>query len=203
MSSPSIVYEYGENLYINLTNRCPCTCEFCLRQSSNGVGSADSLWLEHEPGAPDVMDELRRMDAKSYGELVFCGYGEPFSAFGVMLEVCRGIRLEYKEAVIRVNTNGLGDLINGREVAPELVGLVDIISISLNTSDPGNYVKICKPEYGDQAFPAVLRFAESCKKHVPEVIFSVVDVIPDWDIKACRQIAELIGVSFRVRHFED
>ncbi|MCL2485970.1 MAG: TatD family nuclease-associated radical SAM protein [Oscillospiraceae bacterium] len=196
---PSIVYEYGENLYINLTNRCPCACEFCERQHADGIGSADSLWLGSEPAADEVLEEIRRIYGTKHREIVFCGYGEPFCALDTLLEVCRGLRTEYPGAVIRVNTNGLADLINNREVAPELAGLVDIISISLNTSDPAKYLGMCKPEFGDKSYPAVLRFAQSCKENRLKVILSVVDVIPEDDIAACREIADRLGVTLRVR----
>ncbi|MDR2357834.1 MAG: TatD family nuclease-associated radical SAM protein [Oscillospiraceae bacterium] len=194
----SIVYEYGRNLYINLTNRCPCACSFCIRLRGSGAGSADDLWLRREPSASEVLRELDARSPDEYGELVFCGYGEPFCALDALLEICRvlkgrgGLR-------IRVDTNGLGDLINGKPVAPLLRGLVDKVSVSLNAPDARRYDELCAPQYGQAAFPAILKFALECKEHVPEVIFTVVDVILPDEIKACAAVAAAVGVPLRVR----
>ncbi|MDR2664958.1 MAG: TatD family nuclease-associated radical SAM protein [Oscillospiraceae bacterium] len=198
---PSIVYSYGKNLYINLTNKCPCSCSFCIRLGGDGVGSADSLWLEREPSAGDVVDELGRRSAEGFGELVFCGYGEPFCALNTMLDVCREIRRRWGSAIVRINTNGLGDLINDKPTAPLLRGLVDKVSISLNTYSAERYERICSPIYGAVAFPALLKFASDCKRHVPDVMLTVVDVLPPGDIEKCRAVAASIGVPLRVRGF--
>ena len=198
----SIVYTVGQNIYVNLTNRCPCSCEFCIRQRGDGIGSADSLWLSGEPDAGDVLREIDRLGPEGANEIIFCGYGEPFCALDVMLECCREIRKKYPGKTVRVNTNGLGDLIRGCDTAPMLKGLVDVISISLNTSDPVKYLSMCKPEFGEQSFPAMQAFALRCKSYVPKVVFSVVDVIGQEDIARCQEIADGLGIALRVRHFE-
>ncbi|MDR1299313.1 MAG: TatD family nuclease-associated radical SAM protein [Oscillospiraceae bacterium] len=198
---PSIVYSLGKNLYINMTNECPCSCSFCIRLGGDGVGSADNLWLEREPTAGEVLEELERQGAEDCGEIVFCGYGEPFCALETMLEVCCGIRRRWGSAVIRINTNGLGDLINSNPTAPLLRGLADKISISLNTYSAERYDQICSPIYGAAAFPALLNFAGDCKRYVPDVILTVVDVLPPEDIEKCKAVAASIGVPLRVRSF--
>ncbi|MDR1589271.1 MAG: TIGR04100 family radical SAM protein [Oscillospiraceae bacterium] len=197
---PSIVYDYGGSLYINLTNRCPCACSFCIRLGGAGVGSAESLWLEREPSARDVMSELEKRELDECGEFVFCGYGEPLCALDTLLEVCRALRRR-GGARIRVDTNGLGDLINGRPVAPLLRGLVDKISISLNAPDARRYDELCASQYGLEAFPAILEFARECKRHVPEVVFTVVDVISPGEIETCAALAAGLGIPLRVRAF--
>jgi TatD family-associated radical SAM protein len=167
----------------------------------DGVGSADSLWLESEPSAREVLRELGRWSFDDYGELVFCGYGEPFCALDVMLDVCRALRAGGGPK-IRINTNGLGDLINGKPTARLLSGLADSVSISLNAPDARRYEELCAPEYGESAFPAILRFAEECKKYVREVTFTVVDVIPSGEIGSCGALASKLGIPLRVRAFD-
>ena len=49
-------------LYVNLTNKCPCACTFCLRQTMDHVGKAHSLWLEREPSAEEVIAEFAKFD---------------------------------------------------------------------------------------------------------------------------------------------
>ena len=197
----SIVYEFGGGLYINLTNKCPCDCVFCIRGQSDGVGSAASLWLESEPTAGQVISALEEHKLDNYAEIVFCGFGEPFCALENLLEVCRYLRGRPGCPSVRINTNGLGDLINGRPVAPMLEGLVDVVSISLNASDAQKYYELCRPSFGVGSFDAMLGFAVDCKRYLPRVVLSIVDTIPEDDIARCREIADELGIPLRVRHF--
>ena len=119
----SILYRYGSTYYINMTNRCPCRCVFCVRDSTPRLGDADSLWLDHEPTVDEVMEELRKVDLSKSREVVFCGYGEPTERFEDVLECARRIKAEFGKPV-RLDTNGLGSLINGRDIVPEMEGSV-------------------------------------------------------------------------------
>ena len=195
-----ILYTYGDSLYVNLTNRCPCRCTFCIRSQTDGLGSAGSLWLDHDPTAAEVIAAFGAYDLSRFGEVVFCGYGEPFCALDTLLEVCRWLR-GASDVRIRVNTNGLGDLICGKATPPLLAGLVDAVSVSLNTSDPARYLALCRPSFGEAAYDAMLRFARDCKPYVPDVRFSVVDVIGPEDVEGCRKIAREAGIPLRVRAF--
>lgn len=196
----TILYEVGEGLYVNLTNKCPCACTFCIREEGDGAYGSDSLWLQHEPSYEEIIEAFKKVDLKKYKEIVFCGYGEPLTRVDMIVRVC-----DYIHSVcnlkIRVNTNGLGDLIHGKEIEPLLEGKVDVVSISLNAPNAEDYVKVTKPRFGLPSFDAMLHFASECKKYVPEVIFTVVDCIPEEQIEASRKIAEEIGVSFRIREF--
>lgn len=195
-----ILYVYGESLYVNLTNQCPCRCVFCIRSQQEGLGTADSLWLEHAPTAQEVLKELESYDLSRYPELIFCGYGEPLCALDTLVEVCRKVR-EISPIKIRINTNGLGDLIQGKPTLPLLAGLVDALSISLNAPDPQSYQKVTRPEFGPESFQAMLDFARAAKEVIPEVKFSVVDVIPPEQVQACQTLADSMGIPLRVRHF--
>ena len=188
------VYKLGNALYINLTNRCTNRCRFCVRNKCSGVGGYD-LWLDREPTPQEVID---RIDAPSkYNEIVFCGYGEPMVKLDEIIAIARV--LKEKGARIRINTNGQANLYHGKNVVPELEGLVDAISISLNAPTAGKYDQLCHSIYGAEAFDAVLDFARECVKIIPKVVFTVVDILPPEDMERCQRIAEQIGAEFRVR----
>ena len=190
-----ITYEINDALYINLTNRCANNCCFCVRNQTEGFGF--DLWLDKEPGLPELLADMENPEI--YSEVVFCGFGEPLERLMEVLEICR--YLKKKGVRTRINTNGQANLIWKKNIVPELGGLVDSISISLNAKNPEDYVELCRPENGEAAYEAVLDFARECVKYLPEVYLTVVDVISAHDIEICRSIAESIGARFRVRHY--
>lgn len=200
MRSLTFVYKVHGNLYINLTNKCPCACTFCIRNNGDGAYGSDSLWLEREPTAAEVLEAVAGYEEDSYDEIVFCGYGEPTEKLEVLLEVAREVKSRYKKTV-RLNTNGLGSRINGKDIAPLLGDAVDIVSVSLNAGSSEEYNRLCRPEW-DDSYDEMLRFASECKKYVPEVMFSVVDVIPADEIERCRGIADRLGIYLRVRKYD-
>lgn len=189
------VYRIGNNLYVNLTNRCSNRCTFCVR---NGKQTFEgySLWLKDgEPGAEQVIASIG--DPKKYDEIVFCGFGEPTYRLDVMLKVCDWVH--ERGGKTRLNTNGHGSIINERDIAPELKGRLDGINISLNASDSRRYRQICKPIYPDMAFDSMLFFARECRAQGLNCWFSVVDCIGEDEIARCRAVAESVGIPLRVR----
>ncbi len=191
-----IVYEFLDGLYINLTNRCSNACDFCLRNDGDGVGGS-VLWLKKEPIAQEVIDALIPLLPK-YKEVIFCGYGEPTERLNVLLEVAAFLKKEGKR--VRLNTNGQSDLINkGANTAKELLGRVDIVSVSLNHVSAKKYQELCHSVYGEEAFYAVIKFARECAALGIETVMSVVDVLNQEEIEECRRISEESGVKFRVR----
>lgn len=198
-----ILYKVHNNLYVNLTNRCPCACTFCLRQTMDKVGESDSLWLDHEPSYEEVVEAFHKRNMDEYDEVVFCGFGEPTEAFDLLVKVADFVKMEYHKP-IRVNTNGLGNLVNGRDICPELKGRVDEISISLNTPDAEDYLKIVRPKFGIKSFQAMLDFAEEAAQYVPKVIFTTVDTtLTKEQEERCAQICRERGVTYRIRPWED
>lgn len=197
----TIVYEVGSNLYVNITNKCPCSCTFCIRQNGDGAYGSDSLWLEHEPSAGEVIQALEQAEYKKYSEIVFCGYGEPTEKIDVLTEAAAYIR-KNSNVPIRLNTNGLSDLIHKKSTAPQLKGLIDTVSISLNAGTKEEYLKVTRPSFGDEAYGAMQKFASDCKKYVDNVIFTVVDVIGKEEIAAAQNIADSLGIPLRVRKYE-
>ena len=198
-----ILYKVHNNLYINLTNRCPYSCTFCLRQKMDKVGESDTLWLLREPTAEEVIEEFKKWDVDSFHEIVFCGFGEPTEAFDVLKKVAKFIKSKYNKP-IRLNTNGVGSLINKRNIAPELEGLIDTVSISLNNPDPEEYAKLVRSKYGVKSFQEMIDFAKECKKYVPNVVMSTVDTtISHEEEKKCKEICDKIGAEYRIRPWED
>lgn len=198
-----ILYKVHNNLYVNLTNRCPCACTFCLRQTMDRIGESDRLWLEKEPSAQEVIDEFAKWDMSQFEELVFCGFGEPTMALDTLLLVARYVKDTFHKS-IRINTNGLGDLIHGRDITPDFVGLIDTISISLNTPNAQRYHELVRSKFGDQSFDAMIRFARNCVKAVPHVVMTTVATTLTKEEEAqCQEICDSIGASYRIRPWED
>lgn len=202
--SMTIAYEVGRNLYLNLTNQCPCACTFCIRNHADGAYGSDPLWLEHEPSMEEITAALSALDLNKYEEIVFCGYGEPTCRLDIVIETAQWLREKLKDAAkLRINTNGLGDLVNGRSIAEELCAAMDVISVSLNAGTVDEYMKVTRPKF-DNAFEAMQQFTADCvKTKNAEVIMSVVDVIPEEQITASREIAEKLGAKLRVRTFDE
>ena len=199
----TVTYRVGDGLYVNLTNKCPCACTFCIRQNAPGVYGSDSLWLEREPTADEVCEAIEA-NIGDCTELVFCGYGEPTERLDALLEVAGRFKKSHPDIPIRVNTNGLSDLIAGAPTAHRFQGLVDTVSISLNAPTAEEYVALCRPKFGAAAYPALLKFAEEVKGVVPNTVLTVVgtDALTSEKEAACRRIAASLGLALRVRRFE-
>lgn len=194
-----VVYDYCGGLYINLTNRCPCACEFCIKNYTDNLGSADSLFLDEEPTVDEVMDEIRTWNMDDYDEVVFCGYGEPTQRLPELLQIAKQVKEEYDNKRIRINTIGLADMIWQEETTPKLEGLIDSINVSMNEADSEKFQELCHPVFGEEAYDAMLKYIADVKKYVPDVSTSVVGCISRESIEACRQKAAELGVRFRVR----
>ena len=194
------VYEYGKGLYVNLTNRCNCNCEFCLRhgKAQGSIYTEDSLWLEHEPSRQEAMDSFLSRDVCSYREIVFCGYGEPTCAYDNLIAASKYMKEKHSEVLLRVNTNGLGELFNKKPIAEEMAKYIDAVSISLNAPTAERYQEVTQPCF-ENAFPDMLAFAEKSKKLFSSVQFSVVSIISQEEIDASQKIADEMGIPLKVR----
>ena len=188
-----------ETVYVNLTNKCDCSCTFCIRSHKDGVGDADTLWHKKDPALEEVTAAMDAFDFAGYQELVYCGYGEPTCALENLVASAKYAKEKYGIKV-RINTNGLGNLYNGKDIVPELMDAVDVVSISLNAPNEKKYMEVTRPQF-ENAFQGMLDFASECREKGLEVRFTVVDVLPDEEIKASRQLAESMGIGLRVRHF--
>lgn len=200
----TITYQVKNAVYVNLTNRCPCNCTFCLRQNGSGVFGSGPLWLEREPTLEETVDSLGQWDFTRFREVVFCGYGEPTERLDVLLAVAAHLKGRDPALRVRVNTNGLSDLINGKPTAPLFAGKVDCLSISLNTDDPAEYLSVCRPRFGEAAYPAMLKFTQEAATLLPSVVMTVVgEPVTSLEKQArCRAIAARLGAHLRVRPYE-
>lgn len=197
----TILYKVHNNLYVNLTNRCTCSCTFCLRNEKETVGESSTLWLEHEPSVEEVKKEFEKFNMDEYNEVVFCGFGEPTERIDDLIEIAKFVKEKYHKK-IRINTNGQGSLSNGKDIAPMMKGVVDIVSVSLNTPNEKRYNEIVRSRFGDQAYQAMLSFVKEVKKYVPEVVLSTVSTTITKEEEECRKICEDLGVTYRIRPFE-
>lgn len=199
----TILYEVHNNLYVNLTNKCPCACTFCLRQTRDHMENSGVLWLEREPSVQEIIDDFANFNVDKYDEIVFCGFGEPTERIDAVTEVARFIKNTYNKPT-RINTNGLGNLVNNRDITPELKGLIDTISISLNTPNRERYYELTRSRFGIESFDAMLAFAKAAAQYVPNVILSTVSTtITEDEEKECQRICDKLGVTYRIRPYED
>ena len=199
----TITYEYEGALYVNLTNRCNCSCVFCLRHNGHkGSIYADDLWLEHEPTREEILADFARRDPSKYRELVFCGFGEPMFRWDDIAWTVDQLKAQGAKLPIRINTNGHGNHINYRDITPEMAGRIDTVSISLNGSTPEEYLAVTQPGHGEQAWEDMLEFTRLAAQYVPHVVMTVVnkDKTPE-EIESCRAMAESLGAKLRVREY--
>lgn len=198
----TITYPARTGIYVNMTNRCPCACTFCLRHNKDHVFDSDSLWLDREPTVQEVCDSIDKWELSKFDEVVFCGYGEPTERLYDLLEVSKYIRAK-SDIKIRINTNGLADLIWKESTASNLKGLIDTVSISLNATNKEDYLKVVRPKFGIDSYDAMLKFAKECAAYVPSVVMTVVDVVTSKEEQElCRKICESVGATLRVRPYE-
>ncbi len=192
------MYVLDGKAYINLTNKCSNACTFCIRNTGDGVAGVP-LWLEKEPTFSEVVSAFQAVKPRlKSDEVVFCGYGEPTAALDVLIECAHYFKSAgYKT---RLNTNGLGSVDLGRNIAPLLTDF-DVVSVSLNAPTAEKYKAVTRSKYGLDALKAVVDFAKDAKAAGLNVVFTVVDVIGDDDIEKSRKLAESVGIGLRVRQY--
>lgn len=199
----TITYPVKNGIYVNMTNRCPCACTFCLRQNADGVYGSEPLWLDREPTVEEVCASIDAWDLSRYDEVVFCGYGEPTERLDDLLQVAAHIKAK-STVSIRINTNGLSDLIHGEKTAHKLSGLIDTVSISLNATNKEDYFAVVRPKFGIESYDAMLAFTKDCVQYVPNVIMTVVDVVTSKEEQErSRAICESLGATLRIRPYEE
>ena len=191
------------NLYVNITNECNCACTFCLRNMKK-MAEESSLWLKKRPTVAELKKALDEVPWEYIKEVVFCGFGEPTMQLDTLTELLRYVKETQPGMPTRLNTNGLGELEYGREIAADFKGILDTISISLNASNAERYYELTRAKYGLQSYEAMLEFAEHSKKYVPHVVLTIVDKVegPD-EIARCREICAQRNLTLRVREYED
>ena len=193
-----ILYVYNDQVYANITNKCDCNCTFCIRKQFDGVGDADTLWHKAEPSLSEIIAAIDAFDFTGYKEFVFCGYGEPTCAYDNLIAAAKYMKEKHSEVLLRVNTNGLGELFNKKPIAEEMAKYIDAVSISLNAPTAERYQEVTQPCF-ENAFPDMLAFAEKSKKLFSSVQFSVVSIISQEEIDASQKLADEMGIPLKVR----
>lgn len=191
---PIIAYELRGACYLNITNRCTLRCAFCPKHNRTWEVQDYDLRLAREPSTAEVLAALG--DPTRYREVVFCGLGEPTTRLDVLLAVARAVKA--RGVRVRVNSDGLANLVHGRDVTAELAQVVDALSISLTAQDPATYARHTRPKRHG-TFPALLDFARRARDAGLEVTLTAIDGLDGVDIGACEAIARDLGVAFRRR----
>lgn len=197
-----IIYTLEGGTYFNITNKCPCNCAFCIRSKGEAVGDAKRLWHDVEPTFEDIKNAIDNYDFTNVDEVIFCGYGEPTNAYDNLIATAKYLKEIKPSLKLRLNTNGLSDLINEKPTAKEICSVIDIVSISLNDPTSEKYDKITRNIFPGKAFDAMIKFTKECVQYCDNVRMTVVDVISDEDIEKSRKICEECGAEFKVRSFE-
>ncbi len=193
-----IAYPIRNNLYLNITDRCTLECQFCPKHTAHGPVVHDfDLSLAHRPETREIISSIG--NPADYEEIVFCGFGEPTLRFKVLLEVARWVKEH--GGTVRVNTDGLANLVNKRNVLPEMQGLVDSLSVSMNAHNPETYARHCQPALPG-SWEAMLALLEEAPKYIPRVTATAIDGLDGVDIRACEELAAQRGVAFRRRKLD-
>jgi TatD DNase family protein len=192
-ASDVLAYELHGNCYINLTNLCTLRCSFCPKFSKQWNVQGYDLKLSCQPTAAAILQAIG--DPGRYQEVVFCGLGEPTMHLSVLLDVADALHGQVR---VRLNTDGLGNLVQGMDITPDLAGKVDALSISLNAQSEAVYNRHCRPPQTG-TYPALLDFIECAKNHIDDITLTAIDGLEGVDIDACRAIADSYGVKFRQR----
>jgi len=193
-----IAYPIGNRLYLNITDRCTLVCGFCPKNTAQGPKVHDyDLTLDHRPEVEEIIAAIG--DPTDYEEVVFCGFGEPTLRLKVLKAVAGWIKEQGGR--VRLNTDGLGSLVNKRNILPELEGLVDSVSVSLNAQDAEVYDRHCRPQLKG-SWQAVLDFLAEAPQYIPRVTATAIDGLEGVDIKACERLARELGVGFRRRELD-
>ena len=196
----TFAYALDGNLYLNLTNKCSNGCDFCVRNERESYFGHE-LWIRHgDPSAEKVIAAIEKAgELSSFKEVVFCGFGEPTYRMEEMVAVCD--YLHEKGAKTRLNTNGQGNLINKRDIVPELKGKIDLVNISLNAPDKESYQIICRSMFKESGFEAMIEFAKSVKRAGIACRFSVVDCIGEEQVEACKKLCAGLGIPLYIRKY--
>ena len=200
--SPVLAYQLGDALYLNLTSACTLACTFCpkIRDGDWVVGGFD-LRLARAPSADEVWRDALAAGLGGRAEVVFTGLGEPTRRFANLLELTRRLKASGVGRV-RVDTDGLASLREGRDVVPELVAAgLDAVSVSLNAPDAATYARVCPSRLGDRAFDASRAFIRAAVSGGLDVAASCV-ALPGLSEDACRAEAERLGARFRWRPYD-
>jgi len=197
-------YYLGNSMYINVTNLCTNECVFCIKSATDSVGGVNLVLEEEDFSHKDIIREIKETFIDNTKEIVFCGYGEPLIKLDIVKNVAKFIKQNYPDVQVRVNSNGHGNLIHKRNIVPELIGLIDKISISLNAENSKLYQELSKSSYdAETVYQAVKDFISECVKNGIDTTATIVTGYGDYkiDVEKCKKITEELGAKFRIREW--
>ncbi|AKL97440.1 TatD family nuclease-associated radical SAM protein [Endomicrobium proavitum] len=194
----TISYVFGNNLYLNITNRCMMACPYCIKHKWANNFHGNDLKLQKEPSAQDIIKNIG--DPKKYGEIIFCGYGDALVKPNIVKEVSKWVK--DNGGKVRINTAGLANRYHQKNILPQLKGLADAVSISLNGTNPKEHNELNRPAFGEESFDEIIKFAKEAKEYIPQVVITAVE-LPGLDVSKVEKIAKDAGVEFRVRPYLD
>ncbi len=192
--SQQISYQIGNNLYLSITDRCTLECTFCPKTHGTMTVKGFDLTFDHRPTAEEIINTID--DPKKYREVIFCGFGEPTLRLNVLLEVARNIKA--RGGRVRVNTDGLANLVHKNTTLPDLGSCVDALSVSLNAQNQEVYDFHCQPNLPG-SYEAMLKFLKDAPAYIDDVTATAIEGLEGVDIPACQKIALDLGVKFRRR----
>lgn len=198
MIDDTYFYAVEDRLYINLTDRCSLDCGFCPKTRDDYELHEYNLRLQHLPGLDELMAAIPSLPL--YSEVIFCGFGEPTLRLNILLLLADFIK-QNSDVKIRLNTDGLGSLVNKRNIVPELAKHIDAVSVSMNAQDESVYIQHCRPAITG-SYSAMIDFLKQAKQHIPQVTATAINGLEGVDINLCKQLAEKLGVRFRVRELD-
>lgn len=196
-----IIYIFEGSPYFNLTNKCPCSCVFCIREKKDVVGEAKQMWHDTQPTFEDVKAAIDALEWSKYDRAIFCGYGEPTNALDLLIKTAAYMKEHHPAIKLRLNTNGLSDLINQKPTAELICKYIDAVSVSLNEVTSEKYDKITRNIFQGQAFDSMLNFTRECVKYCDDVRMTVVDIISKEEIAEAKKVCESTGARLTVRKF--
>lgn len=192
-----ISYPIRNSLYLNINDRCTLACAFCPKTLGIKKVHDFDLTLDHRPELDEILNTIP--DPKQFEEVVFCGFGEPTLRLKTLLQVARWIK--ERDGKVRINTDGLANLVHKRNVLPEMQDCIDTLSVSMNAQDEATYIRHCVPALPG-SFAAMLDFLKLAPSYIPQVTATAIDGLEGVDIKACRALAQQLGVDFRARKLD-
>lgn len=190
----TISYQIEDRLYLSITNRCTLVCDFCPKTLGHPEVKGYNLTMDQRPSAAEIIESIG--NPSDYPEIIFCGYGEPTIRLKTLIEVATFIKS--KGVSVRVNTDGLANLVHKRNVLPELGECIDAISVSMNAQNSTIYNRHCQPALPN-SYESMLDFLKQAPYYIDNVTATALDGLEGVDISACEQLAIQYGVKFRKR----
>lgn len=203
--SDTYAYYLEDKMYLNLTNLCTNNCIFCIRSLNETVAGSDLTLNSESVSVEEVISQIKQKMQSKTKEIVFCGYGEPILRLEKIKPIAKFIKENYPNIPTRINTNGQGNIIFKRNIVPELVGLIDSVSISLNSDNAEQYQELSQSKFGEESYEGVKEFIKLCAEAGIDTTATIVTGYKDTiiNVENCEKIATELGAKLRIREWLD